>query len=272
LNRFTCACGRTYEIRQVGEFAEVTTRRQRIARRKAQRTAYSRYNLEAEGLVDHPYAPDLEPGQTLKLETPMQGPTYEANVGVPFGEAVLYGTGAALVSIVFPLLAPATFRWYTPFVVLPIATGIAIFVTPERARKLLLRVEEWTGVDINQDGKVGQKTDPIPIEHRRPDKDGKVHNQYGEIPGVEAGEHKLAEWFYLICRSKGEGFSYRAAKNYGITQSEANAIQVWFLTQKPPLATRARNNWIRPNDEGFDTMWGVVTRHFPDAHLPQERA
>jgi hypothetical protein len=208
LSHFTCACGRTYEIRQVGEFAEVTTRRQRIARRKAQRTAYSRYNLE----------------------------------------------------------------WYTPFVVLPIATGIAIFVTPERARKLLLRVEEWTGVDINQDGKVGQKTDPIPIEHRRPDKDGKVHNQYGEIPGVEAGEHKLAEWFYLICRSKGEGFSYRAAKNYGITQSEANAIQVWFLTQKPPLATRARNNWIRPNDEGFDTMWGVVTRHFPDAHLPQERA
>jgi len=146
--------------------------------------------------------------------------------------------------------------------------GVALLT--KEGTSALTMLEKLARTDINGDGQNGlPQQDTIPIEHNR-DRGGLAKRQLGGIPVPAAGREALGRWFWLICRQNGDGFSIRIAKRYKITPAEVGQVQVWFLTQEPPLAERGGNNWIRPNDEGIETMWGVVMRYYPDATLPSD--
>ena len=265
MSRFTCPCGREYEIRQVGEFGEVTTRRQRAARRKAERRTFNGYSFSVGALTDQPGVPELQAGEVYKTRTPMRAQDIEADVAVPILQAFAYGAGASLVSILPTVLFH--WPWYVPPLVLPTVTGGAIFVTSQGARKLLMRIEEWTGVDINQDGKIGPITEPIPVDlTKRQGQSGGRQTQHLEIPCPAVGEEALARWFWRICREGGQGFSYRVgmSKAYGLSRPEVKAIHDYFIHVGH---AEHKGNRIVLNDDGMAVMWGIVTRYYPHAHL-----
>ena len=218
-----------------------------------------------------PRAPvDLAPGEELTTRTPVRAQSVESDVAVPALQAIMYGVGAALLTVPLAVFVDVV-PWYTPLVVFPTVAGGAVFITPRAARKLLMVVEQWTGSDLDGDGEVGEPPAPILVDLTRRSETGRAQAQHLAIPGVKAGEEMQARWFWRICRDGGQGFSQLVAEKYSITRAEVKAVQQYFTSQVPPLATD-HGNRVEPNGEGLTTMWGVVERHFPDARLPQGRA
>lgn len=275
---FTCPCGRSWEIRQTGTFHEVTDRRERQRRARQVRRARNRERVdrlhsEAESMFPIPQthaAPDLQPGEKAKIETPVRAPRIESDVAVPFLQALMYGSGAALMSA--PLSFLPEVPWFTPLVVLTTVTGGAMIVTPTRTRKLLLKVEEWTGIDLDRDGQVGPFP-PIPIKKPPERKDGRhMQYRYPQIPTPNAGYEMLARWFWRVVRQGGVGFSQGVAfTNYHIQRDECKAVQQVFIAEGWAV-DKGGTQGVHPTDEGLDVMYAVIKEVYPTARLSPEGA
>lgn len=186
--------------------------------------------------------------------------------------AFFYGLAAMLFSI--PVTVLVSGPWYVPLAVFAFIAPLAYVAHDSRAAAIAF-LERQLHRDLDGDGEVGEpepEPEPIRVNLARPTATGRAQVRRLGIPGVKAGPEMEARWFWRICRKGGEGFSQRIAYDYGkITRAEVKAIQDYFTSQVPPLAIDEGNRVV-PTGEGLATMWGVVTRYFPDARLPQGRA
>ena len=100
----------------------------------------------------------------------------------------------------------------------------------------------------------------------------RAQHRYPQIPTPKVGREKLARWFWLIVRNKGEGFSQaRALKPYGIQRKECKAIQAVFV-KEGWAEDRGGTQGIWVYATGLSKMMEVVQEFCPHAPLPPDRA
>ena len=261
----TCQkCGARHRVtlEKSGIDHTMTTRRQRRRQRRAERT--QRYNSDVTALVpDVRSAPDLEPGEKTTYKTPIRAQNVESDVLVPVLQALVYGGGAAVLSV-----WPTIWRqwpWYTPLLIWPTVAGASVFLTSVAAHRLLMVVEKWTGKDLDRDGQVGNPP-PITVPHTNRKNRVHVQHRYPQIPAPAAGYEALARWFWRVYRQGGVGFSQNVALSYRVQRPECKAIQDVF-TAEDWAEDRGGTQGIRPNDDGLDVMHDVIAEVYPTAAL-----
>ena len=97
---------------------------------------------------------DAPPGAELTRETPTgQADTVESGVKVPLLQAVITGAVAGVVSVI-----PTVYydwAWTVPPAVTVGTFGLSWWLLLQDTRRLLRRIEVWTGKDLDGDGQVG---------------------------------------------------------------------------------------------------------------------
>ena len=210
-----CAyCGKENEVelrKPRGFHRRTTTSQQRRAERA------TRYNSEAEAILLNTRAmPDLVAGEKATITTPVRAQSVESDWAVPALQALTSGCGAMLLSVLPTWIAKLP--WYTPLLVLPTVAGGAWFVTSKAARGLLMLVEEFTGQDIDGDGKVGATW-----ETKSEVKAGKTTTH---------DTHKLTnpKAWHRFCKAVvgGKNFSQSESKKHKVPQSDcATVYESW---------------------------------------------
>jgi hypothetical protein len=133
------------------------------------------------------------------------------------------------------------------------------------SEETLTRHDEMRDRQANK--QTAPKQEPIPVALSG--KGERTRPQTIYIPTPDAGPYQMARWFWRIVRKDGVGFSQRVAHNYGgITTPEVKAIQSYF-GERDLIKKEGTGNHVVPNEDGLDTMWGVVTRYYPDAVDPR---
>ncbi len=179
-------------------------------------------------------APQMPPGLHISRETPVFMPTFEANIVVPRAKAITYGFfagGAVTLIVTGPLVMGGSNIWYAIAAGLTFG-GVTFFITAAWAwhkssgfyDSLLTRFEEMTGVDINQDGQVGDG-DSVNIN---------INSDQGQKLETWPVSKRALVWFAkaVISNNPADTFSESTARQAGMSRKQWLFIRDTFISHR----------------------------------------
>lgn len=178
--------------------------------------------------------PQMPPGLHISRETPVFMPTFEANIVVPRAKAITYGFfagGAVTLIVTGPLVMGGSNIWYAIAAGLTFG-GVTFFVTAawawEKSSKfydsLLTRFEEMTGVDVNQDGQIGDG-DSVNIN---------INSDQGQKLETWPVSKRALVWFAkaVISGNPADTFSESTARQAGMSRKQWLFIRDTFISHR----------------------------------------
>jgi len=162
MNQFKCKCGRCYNITLASNRAPVDN-----TTWTAQARAFAMRGQDADSLqvVPQPPRPFVGAQPGAYIETPVAQQSLENNVKVPLAQSLITGGFVGCITT----CASVYFGLPKPVLLVTVSTLVSSFIrwngAVPFAGSLLTRVEDYTGLDLNQDGQVGSQPQPSPVLH-----------------------------------------------------------------------------------------------------------
>jgi hypothetical protein len=186
--------------------------------------------------------------ETIQRETQRQNQarvSWDSDVVVPFGQAVLIASGVGMGGLVLATVATIIggWRFWIPFAVTGSLWGLAfafaaVLLTLDH-RRFLWAIEELSGMDIDDDSVIGEPEprDVIRVELLERTEGNNRRLAYLDLPG---DEHKLALLARGLLSGRGTGVATWTGKSGPFTRSE-------FETIRAQLIERGLANWEDPD-------------------------
>jgi hypothetical protein len=175
--------------------------------------------------------------ETIQRETQRQrerGASWDSDVIVPAGQALLIGAGVAIGALVVVAVLTAAMGWrfWIPFAAAGVAGGMAfalaaVLLTLDH-RRLLWAAEATLGVDLDQDQAIGEPepSEVLRVEVLENRGNGRHRLAYLDLPG---DRDKLALLARGLLNGRGTGQAQWTGKSGPFTRSEYEAIRAQLI-------------------------------------------